>query len=210
MTAAFWSTASLRSRSITVRARWPSSGAVGSSARIMRGRLASARDGDPLRFTSRKLRRHCMLAVADIQVVEQLDRTRACGRCAEARQLQHDRDIVRAVKEGKKIGILEDEPDLVEPQPAQIGTQPVSVVNDLAVENETAAARLQNTGDAVEERRLARSARSHQADDLPLIDLHVDVAQRVDPRTSAAKMLGQVLDVDDGLRARTEHRLILP
>src|SRR5665811_2318003 len=62
--------------------------------------------------------------------------------------------------------------DLVEPQPAKIGFQPVFVIDNLAVERDATAARLQNAGNAMEQRGLARPAWAHQPNDLARIDIH--------------------------------------
>ena len=43
----------------------------------------------------------------------------------------------------------------------------------------------------------------------PGIDLHVDVAQRIDARRALTEMLGEVLDADDRLFAGLGHRSIL-
>src|SRR5450830_1366359 len=95
-----------------------------------------------------------------------------------------NRDIVAAVEKWQQVWVLEDEADLVEPQPAQISLEPPLVIDHIAVERDTAAARLQNAGNAVQQRRLARTARSHQPDDLAGINLDIDVTQGVDPRTA--------------------------
>ena len=128
------------------------------------GQRASNRDA--LRLPAGEFRRHRMLAVTDLKVVQQLDGARERCRRTQSRELEHHCDIIRGVEERQQIGILENEADLVEPQPAQVALQPAIVINDFAIERDTPGARLHNAGDAVEERRLARTARAHQSDDL--------------------------------------------
>src|SRR3972149_3261054 len=172
--AACWSIAILRNRSITMRARLESSGAVGSSARIKRGFFGGGPAGaPPLRPPPR----------------------------AHAGKIQAHRNIIAAVEKRQQIGILENEADLVEPQPAQIGLEPALVIDELAAERVPPAARLQNTGDAVQQRGLAGAARSHQPDHLAWEDFHIDVDQGIDARSPLAEMLGQMFDAHDRLFA---------
>ena len=83
-----------------------------------------AGDGDALRLAAGKLRRHGVLAVADLEIVEQLDGPLSRVGGIDAGQMQHERDIVGGIEERQQVVELEDEPDLFEPQPAQVAAQP--------------------------------------------------------------------------------------
>ena len=80
-----------------------------------------AGDRDALGFAAGELRRHRVLAVSDLEIVEQFDGARARRRGAKSGKMEHHGDIVGGVEERQQIGVLKDEADLVEPQPAQIG-----------------------------------------------------------------------------------------
>ena len=97
-----------------------------SARRIERGgRLIGKNDARPvgeragdrhsLRFAAGELLGQGMLAVADFEVIEQLDGARAGGRRFETGKMQHHRDIVAAVEKRQQIRVLKDEPNLVEP-----------------------------------------------------------------------------------------------
>ena len=131
-------------------------------------------------------------------------RVRAAAALNPAR-CEHHGDVVAAVEKRQQIGVLENEADLVEPQPAQIGLEPALVIDDFAIERDAAAARLQNAGDAMQQRGLAGTARSHQSDHLAGEDFHIDVAQGIDPRTALSEMLGQMLDAHDRLSVCPGH-----
>jgi len=94
---------------MTAPARAESSGAVGSSARMMRDRLASARDGHPLRFAARKLCRHRPLAMADFEIVEERVGALAGGRPGGASELQDLDQVFGRVEERQQVRSLEDE-----------------------------------------------------------------------------------------------------
>jgi hypothetical protein len=81
-----------------------------------------------------------------------------------------------AVEERKQIVELEDEADLLEAEPAQIRPEPVTVVNEVAVQAYAPAARFEDAADDVEERRLPRTARAEECNHLAGGDLQADVA----------------------------------
>jgi hypothetical protein len=82
-----------------------------------------------LGFTPGKLLGQRMLAVADLEIVELFDGAGARGGSAHPHEMHRYGDVVAAVKERQKIWVLENEADLLEPQPAQVGSEPVLVVN---------------------------------------------------------------------------------
>src|SRR5207245_9681586 len=135
-----------------------------------------------------------MLPWPDFERIERSDGAGTRRDGAKSGELQHDGDIVGGIEEWQQIGILKDEADLLEPEPPQIGREPAVVIDDLAVEREAPAARLEHAGDAVEKRRLAGTARAHESGDLPGKNLHVHIAQSIDPRLARAKMLGEAFD----------------
>ena len=95
---------------------------------------------------------------------------------------------------------LENEADLFEPQPAQIAAQPALVVDDFVVEAHPPAARLGDAADHIQQRRLARSARADQPDDLAGRDGHRDVGERIDPPFALPEMLRDGAEFDERVR----------
>src|SRR5664279_368647 len=146
-----------------------------------------------------------MLAVADFEIVEQFDGALARRRRAHAGEIEHYRDVVAAVEERQQIGVLEDEAYLVEPEPAQVGLEPALVIDHLAIERDAAAARLQNAGDAMQQRRLAGAARAHQADHLAGKNFYIDIAQGFDTRGALPECFGQMFDANYRLFGRCGH-----
>src|SRR6185369_4951544 len=129
-----------------------------------------ASDRDALRFAAGELRGHRMLAVTDLQIVEEFDGAPVRSRRAKPGKMQHDSHVVAAVEKWQQVGVLEDEADLVEPEPTQIGLEPAVVIDNLAIECNAAPTWLQDAGNTVEQRRLARAARAHQTNDLAWVD----------------------------------------
>src|SRR4249920_3897317 len=138
-----------------------------------------------------------MFAVTYLKIVQQIDGACPRRRRAIASETENYCDIIGAIEKRKQIRVLKYEAHLVEPQATQVGTQPVLVINHFAVESQTAVARFHDTGDAVEQRCLARSAWSHQSDHLARINIHIDIAQRIDTRGARAKILREVLNAHD-------------
>ena len=60
-----------------------------------------------------------------------------------------------------------------------------------------AARGIEDAGDDVEQRRLARAGGAAQGHDLPGRDVERDVAQRIDARLALAKMLGDASQADE-------------
>ncbi len=89
-----------------------------------------ARNRYPLRLAARKLRRHSVFPVPNFEIIQQIDRVLARCRRAVPGQLQDDRDIVGCVEERQEVRILEDEADIIETESAQVGTQPMPIVDD--------------------------------------------------------------------------------
>ena len=71
-----------------------------------------------LGFAARKLRGHRVLAMTDLEIVEQVDGARMCRRGAKSGKMQHHSDVVAAVEKWQQIGVLKDEADLIEPERA--------------------------------------------------------------------------------------------
>ena len=88
-----------------------------------------ARDRDALGFAAGELRRQGMLAVADFEIVEQFDARAARGGWRRIPQDRARRRHCRCRQKRQQVGVLEDEADLLEPQPAQVGLQPAAVID---------------------------------------------------------------------------------
>ena len=92
----------------------------------------------------------------------------------------HERqlDVLEDVVLRNEIEGLEDEADPPVADARQLGV--VDVLDGDAVEAVAAAARAVEAPEEMEERRLARPRRSHDGDELPLLDREVHAAQRGD------------------------------
>ena len=131
-----------------------------------------------------------VLAMADLEIVQQLDSPACVPRRLVPRQLQHHRHVVGGVEERQQVVELEDEADLLQPQPAQIAPQPAAVVDQLAVQAHASARRIEDAADDVEQRGLARAGRAAQGDHLAGAHVERDVAQGIDAGLPLAEMLG--------------------
>ena len=95
---------------------------------------------------------------------------------------------------------LENESDLVEPQPAQIAAQPAAVINSLAVQDDAARACGDNAADDVQESRLARARGAEHGEELALGDLEIDAVD-IDPEV--VRLARKYFGVPDNPRYRT-------
>ena len=146
-----------------------------------------------------------MLAVADLEIVEQLDRARRAPRRRHvAGEMQHHGDILGARQKRQQIVVLEDEADLLQPQPAQVGAQPAAVIDRSGLRGACArddGSRMQPM--TLSSGGLAGAARAAQADHLAGRDLERNVAQRIDAGRSFAEMLANVDRARPGPRLGT-------
>jgi hypothetical protein len=85
---------------------------------------------------------------------------------------------------------LENETDFSKPQPAQITAQPALVINDVPVQAHPSAGRLGDAANHIPQRRLARSARPDQPNDLAGEYRHRDVNERINACRAFPEMLG--------------------
>ncbi len=118
---------------ITVIARSLSSGAVGSSARMI-GALVDQRPRDrhALLLAARKLRHLRLRAVADVERSQHRPRLLARLRVGHAGEHRQQRDIVGDIEERDEVRRLEHEADAVAAQRPQVGDLPAVVVDRLA------------------------------------------------------------------------------
>ena len=168
-----------------------------------------AGDGHALRLTAGQASRVSVPVVGDAQIVEQLHGPAPRRLGSPAGEVQHDQDVLQAGQERDQVVELEDEADLVQPQPAQVALQPAVVVDHLVIQADAAATRLGDGADHVQERALAGAARAKQPHDLARIDVEADGTQRVDPGRAAAEMLGDLADLDEGAwrNRHSRHRV---
>ena len=75
-------------------------------------------DRHTLRLAAGEVGWHGVFAMADLQVLKQIDRAPLCLALRTARQVKDQRDIVGAVKERQQVVELEDEANLLQSQPA--------------------------------------------------------------------------------------------
>src|SRR5204863_9436259 len=71
------------------------------------------------------------------------------------------------------------------------------VVDALARDFDRAGGRTIETGEEIEQRRLARSRRSHQREELSLVDIQIEAVQHVDFLAAAVKLLLHVAQSDE-------------
>ena len=147
-------------------------------------------DGDALRLASRKLCRECVFAAPDLEIVEEVDSPLSRIGWLVARELQHECDVVDGIQKWKQVVELENEPDLLQPQPAKIVSEPFAIEDDLAIQAHASARGIEDAGDDVEQRRLARAGGPAQGHHLAGRDVDRDVAQGIDAGLALAKMLG--------------------
>lgn len=72
-------------------------------------------DRDALRLAARELGWHGVLAMADLEVLKEVDRAPRRVVLGTARQVKHQRDIVGTVEERQQVVELKDEADLLQP-----------------------------------------------------------------------------------------------
>ena len=119
-----------------------------------------------------------------------------------ARQLQHYGDVVDGIEKGKQVVRLEDEADLVQPQASQVDAQPSLIEDDLALEAHGAFRGIQDAGDHVQERGLARAGGAEQGHDLARRDVDRNLSQCVDARFARSEVLGDASQADEWLWTR--------
>jgi hypothetical protein len=171
----------------------------------------SASDGDALRLAARQLRRKCILAMTDLQVIEQLVCTRPGIRRGKSREMKDNGYVFDTRQERQQIVILEDEADFFEPQLPQIASQPSTVIDLLPFQHELAGGGIENAAenaaDDVQHGGLARAAGAAKADHLAGRDLKGHAAQGVHASRSFAEMLANFDQLDEGLRSRRHIKL---
>jgi len=89
---------------------------------------------------------------------------------------QRSRDVVDRAGLRKQVELLEHEPDGSQPQLGEVVV--AQVVDVLAVDDHGTGGRPIQAPDHVHEGRLARTARSHDGEELPLLDLQIHPAER--------------------------------
>ena len=108
-------------------------------------------------------------------------------------------------RNGSRLGNWKMKPILSNRSRRRSALQPALIVDDLAIERDAAAARLQNAGNAMQQGGLAGAARADQSDHLAGEDFQIDVDQSVNSRRALAEGFRQMLDAHDGLFAGRGH-----
>ena len=136
-----------------------------------------ARDGDALLLAARQLLRIRVHPVLQPHPLQHLKRLALLRRDRRAEHARHDRDVFEHGLSRNQLEVLEDEPDA-----AAVGLhlprrQPREI---LSGHRDRAVARQALAQQQAQERRLAGAARAGEEDELPLLDLDGQIAQRVD------------------------------
>src|SRR3989442_3540013 len=154
-------------------------------------------DGDPLLLAPGELRGllHRDLIEADRResIERLLTRFLRVVPADEERQL----DVLHALEDGQEVVVLEDEPHL---HRAEIGFPDVAQGREaLACDPDFAGREVVDSGEAVQERRLAAPGRAHDGDHLPLSDVEVEATERLDGPAAAVVRLHEATRDDDAV-----------
>ena len=156
------------------------------------------RDRNTLLLAAGELGRPVRSPVHQADGLEQLTLPLRIGLASGDRQRQLD--VLLRRQHRQEVEELEDEPDLVAPQPGELL---VVQADDLgAVDLDRSRGGLVETGEDVHERRLPRAGRAHDRRELALRELGRDSAQRIDGGVPLAVASCHVLRDDDGLTVR--------
>ena len=112
-------------------------------------------------------------------------------------------DILARIEIGEQVMELIDEAEMIA---AQHGARArVRFFRRMTPNNDLAAEAPLEQADRLEQRRLARSRRPKQRDDLARADREVDPAQHVDPLAALLEAAGKLLELDHRFHAHITH-----
>src|SRR3989454_5212738 len=154
-------------------------------------------DGDPLLLASGELRgflhRDPVQADGGEGFERLLTRFLRIVPADEERQL----DVLYALEDGQEVVVLEDESHF---HRAEIGLPVVAQGREaLARDPHFPGRELVDPGQAVQERRLSATGRAHHGDHLPLPDVEVEAAERLDGPAAAVVRLHEATRDDDAV-----------
>ena len=109
--------------------------------------------------------------------------------------LVHQRYVLEHGEAGNEIVELKHKTNVLAPVPGQFGV--VGTDEVVVAPSRFAAGRRVETAQDIEQGRLARAGRSEQHDKLALIDIEIDVLQRMDLNFAHGVGLGQIAGVKD-------------
>ena len=109
--------------------------------------------------------------------------------------MQRQADVLEARERRQQVEELEDEADLVAPDPRQVVVG--QAAERFAVDADLAGGRAIEAADQVEQRRLAGAGRPDDRDHLAARDRQRDVVER-DDVALAFELFGDVVEVNDG------------
>ena len=159
-----------------------------------------AGDRDPLTLTTRQLVRVVPGTVGQAQLLEGGHRHHARRPGTGAVELQRQRHVLGRRQSGQQVEVLEHVADRPAPQPGPIVARHRRDV--LSVDEDvTGRGLLEGPGDR-QQRALARSARTHDRDQLAGVDCEVDIPHRFDERWTLAVGLRHLPQFE-----RSHHRL---
>src|SRR4051812_10352769 len=159
-----------------------------------------ARDRHALLLASRKLRRMIVLAPFESDAMERIHRGLVAlfARPAEVSVNERELDILDCRRAREQIEALKNEADLRVPDDGALVAIERRDVD--AVELVRAVSGTVETPEDVHQRRLAGAGRSHDRQELALIDDEVDARKRADFDLAHRIDLGQAMDLDDLIR----------
>jgi uncharacterized protein YqeY len=116
--------------------------------------------------------------------------------CGERSEQQRQFDILQRGQDGDEVEGLEDEPDI---RVAPVRQFTLRERRDVRILNQAAAAgRPVDARDEVEQGALARTARSHQGDELPASDIEADAVEGAHLDIALAIQAREFPDLDNG------------
>src|SRR5215470_11369343 len=192
---------SMFSRSISVStssADWRSRSPVGSSATISFGSVMIARARHPLLLAAGELGRIMLHAIGEADERQRRLDVLVTHPARQPGQRERQLDVLERGQHRHQVVELENEADRARPP---VGELRLAEPRDVdAVDQDLARIGLVDPGDQVEQRRLARAGRPHQAEEVAALHVERDVVQHRHHLPAAAVGLEDVPDADERRR----------
>ena len=161
------------------------------------------RDGDALLLAARQLHGAMVGAVREADAAERLQGALAAGPAVEAGIDHRQFDIAQRVHARQQVELLEDEADLAVAQARQaVG---IEALDRGARRGVLPAGRPVEAADEVHEGRLARARRTHDGDEIALVDVERHAVERDDASGIEIVDPSQIARFDERHGAFLEH-----